>query len=49
MVVSDQWLFSFAPFPGHLQHEAYAVFVPEETRAGVGVGLGRQCRSDFEP
>ncbi|CAE7262612.1 GT11 [Symbiodinium natans] len=30
VVVSDQWLYAFAPFAGHIRHEAYAVFIPEE-------------------
>lgn len=26
----DQWRFSFSPFSGHVRHEDYAIFVPEE-------------------
>ncbi|CAJ1362982.1 unnamed protein product [Effrenium voratum] len=45
VVVSDQWLFSFAPFPGHLQHEAYAVFVPEDRWLNDLAGVIRELEA----
>ena len=30
VVIMDQWRFSFSPFSGHVRHEDYAIFVPEE-------------------
>lgn len=42
VVVSDQWPFSFAPFPHHVRHEDYAVFIPEERWLKDLTGVIRQ-------